>query len=103
MKFQTLFVIVLLLSLLACTKLTRENYNKVTTGMPCDEVVSLLGASARCDDAMGVQKPSFKLNPSRLSPAASGSSALKTATGGANSSCHASPAFRVTLASATET
>jgi hypothetical protein len=44
-----------LLLLLACSKLTLENYNKLTMGMPYDDVVKLLGAPASCDDVMGVR------------------------------------------------
>jgi hypothetical protein len=55
MKIQILFAMVLLLSLLACSKLTQENYNKIQMGMTYDEVVALLGAPAKCDDVMGVR------------------------------------------------
>jgi hypothetical protein len=41
--------------LLACSKLTQENYNKIAMGMTYDEVVALLGAPANCDDVMGVR------------------------------------------------
>jgi hypothetical protein len=55
MKIQVLFAMILLLSLLACSKLTQENYNKIQMGMTYDEVVALLGAPAKCDDVMGVR------------------------------------------------
>jgi hypothetical protein len=55
MKIQTVFAMGMLLSLLACSKLTQENYNKIAMGMTYDEVVALLGAPANCDDVMGVR------------------------------------------------
>jgi hypothetical protein len=55
MKIQTVFAMGMLLSLLACSKLTQENYNKITMGMTYDEVVAALGAPAKCDDVMGVR------------------------------------------------
>jgi hypothetical protein len=55
MKIQTVFAMGLLLGLLACSKLTQENYNKITTGMTYDEVVAVLGTPAKCDDVMGVR------------------------------------------------
>ena len=55
MTVKTTLAMSLLLLLLACSKLTQENYNKIKMGMPYDEVVSLLGAPAKCDDVMGVR------------------------------------------------
>ncbi len=55
MTIKTALAMSLLLGLLACSKLTQENYNKITMGMSYDEVVSVLGAPAKCDDVMGVR------------------------------------------------
>lgn len=55
MKIQSVFAMGMLLSLLACSKLTQENYNKITMGMAYEEVVAVLGAPAKCDDVMGVR------------------------------------------------
>ncbi|HEY0663444.1 MAG TPA: hypothetical protein VGD18_02430, partial [Thiobacillaceae bacterium] len=38
-----------------CSKLTLENYNKITTGMTYEEVTALIGAPDQCDDVMGVR------------------------------------------------
>lgn len=41
------------LALAACSKLTPENYAKLKVGMPYREVVAILGAPDRCEEAMG--------------------------------------------------
>lgn len=44
-----------LLALLGCSKLTLENYNKISMGMEYDAVVELLGPPEKCDDILGVR------------------------------------------------
>jgi hypothetical protein len=40
----------------ACSsKLSLENYNKISTGQTFDEVKQILGDPARCDEALGVR------------------------------------------------
>ena len=55
MKIKTVLGMSLLLVLLACSKLTLENYNKIQVGMNYDEVVGLIGAPEKCDDVMGLR------------------------------------------------
>jgi hypothetical protein len=55
MKTRTLLGLALLLALLGCSKLTMDNYNKITVGMSYDEVVKLIGKPDKCDDAMGLR------------------------------------------------
>lgn len=55
MKIKTALGMSLLLVLLACSKLTLENYNKIEVGMGYDEVVGLIGAPDKCDDVMGLR------------------------------------------------
>ena len=55
MKIKTALGMSLLLALLACSKLTLENYNKLEVGMSYDEVVGLIGAPEKCDDVMGLR------------------------------------------------
>lgn len=43
------------LALLGCSKLTLENYNKISMGMEYDAVVELLGPPKTCDDVLGVR------------------------------------------------
>jgi hypothetical protein len=55
MKAQTILFTILLLALPGCSKLTLANYNKITSGMPYDDVTRLIGAPDKCDDAMGLR------------------------------------------------
>ena len=55
MKIRTVLATGLLLMLLGCSRLTLENYSKITVGMSYDEVVRLIGAPDQCDDVMGVR------------------------------------------------
>jgi hypothetical protein len=45
----------LLLVMLGCSKVTLENYNKISVGMSYDEVTQLIGPPNECDDVMGVR------------------------------------------------
>jgi len=60
MKIPTISVLALSLAILGCSKLTLENYDRITMGMPYDEVVRLIGAPDRCDDVMGVRNCSWR-------------------------------------------
>jgi hypothetical protein len=55
MKSKILLGLGLLILLLGCSKLTQENYNKISVGMSYDEVVKLIGNPANCDDVMGLR------------------------------------------------
>lgn len=55
MTARTLLGLTLLLALLGCSKLTMENYGRISMGMPYDEVVGLIGKPTKCDDAMGLR------------------------------------------------
>ncbi len=55
MKTLTVLLLGLALVLSGCSKLTLENYDKITVGMPYDEVVQLIGPPDQCDDVMGVR------------------------------------------------
>jgi hypothetical protein len=55
MKIRTVLAMGLMLVLLGCSRLTLDNYNKITVGMPYDEVTQLLGSPDQCDDVMGVR------------------------------------------------
>ena len=55
MKIPTFLLLGLMLTLLGCSKLTLENYSKITVGMPYDEVTRLIGPPDQCDDVMGVR------------------------------------------------
>ncbi|MBT9569382.1 MAG: hypothetical protein IV085_13925 [Thiobacillus sp.] len=55
MTIRTVLTAGLLLLLLGCSKLTLENYDRITPGMDYDEVTDLLGTPTSCDDVMGVR------------------------------------------------
>ena len=55
MKAKTFLGMSLLLVLLGCSKLTLENYNKITVGMSFDEVAGLIGKPKTCSDVIGIQ------------------------------------------------
>lgn len=55
MTRRTIGAIGLALVLLGCSKLTLEHYNQIEAGMPYDEVTTLLGKPAQCDDVLGVR------------------------------------------------
>lgn len=52
--------LVLLAALLGCSRLTLENYGKITVGMHYDEVIKLIGKPDHCDDTMGVRSCDWK-------------------------------------------
>lgn len=55
MHTRTIMTMTVMLLLLGCSKLTLENYNKISMGMPYDEVTQLIGKPDSCDDLMGVR------------------------------------------------
>jgi hypothetical protein len=55
MKIRAALTMSLLLLVLGCSKLTLENYNKISTGMTYEEVTQLIGSPDECDDVMGVR------------------------------------------------
>lgn len=55
MNIRTVLTMGLLLAMLGCSKLTLENYNKISTGMTYDEVTALIGSPEQCDDVLGVR------------------------------------------------
>ncbi|MDJ0783183.1 MAG: DUF3862 domain-containing protein [Desulfosarcinaceae bacterium] len=54
-----LLCIALLLLGVGCSKLTKENYDKITMGMNYDEVIAILGEADECGGAVGVQNCSW--------------------------------------------
>ena len=55
MKPRSILAVGVILLMLGCSRVTLENYNKLTVGMRYEEVIELLGSPARCDDMMGVR------------------------------------------------
>lgn len=59
MKIRTVVAMGLLVVLLGCSKVTLENYNKISSGMTYDEVTQVIGSPDQCDDLMGVRNCSW--------------------------------------------
>lgn len=55
MKIRAALTMSLLLLMLGCSKLTLENYNKISAGMTYEEVTQLIGSPDQCDDVLGVR------------------------------------------------
>jgi hypothetical protein len=47
--------VALLCLLVACTRLTADNYAKLRLGMTYEETTSLLGSPTKCSDALGAK------------------------------------------------
>lgn len=52
---KKIILIVLLLIFAGCSKLTKDNYNKLSIGMSYDEVVKILGSADKCDDGVALK------------------------------------------------
>ena len=50
-----LVVVLLALTLTACSKLTLENYGKLKVGMAFEEVKTLLGDPGQCSEALAIK------------------------------------------------
>lgn len=66
--FKTLLIAAAALLLLSgCNKLTKANYDKVTTGMQYDEVVRHLGDPDNCSEALGLMSCEWKNGDAEVS------------------------------------
>ena len=48
-------LVVVMLALSGCSKLTQENYNKLKVGMSYSDVIGLLGKPNECNDALAAK------------------------------------------------
>lgn len=55
MKMKLLAAIFPVLLLVACSKVTVENYDRLKTGMPYEEVKLILGSPDRCSEVLGLK------------------------------------------------
>jgi hypothetical protein len=55
-----------LLLLSGCSKVTKENYDKIETGMPYDEVVQLIGKPKECSEALGISSCEWQNGKARV-------------------------------------
>ncbi|MDY7567600.1 hypothetical protein QN400_11870 [Pseudomonas sp. RTC3] len=54
MSLRTLALLSFCVLLAACSKVTQENYSKISSGMPKAEVEKLLGSPTDCSGALGM-------------------------------------------------
>lgn len=55
MKLFLLILLTILLMTPGCSKITKENYDKLEVGMEYSEVITLLGKPDSCTDTMGAK------------------------------------------------
>jgi hypothetical protein len=55
MRFRFFVVMIIVLLIAGCGKLTMKNYSKLKMGMPYNEVVSAIGSPDKCSDVMGMK------------------------------------------------
>ncbi len=60
MNKSILILPLFLLLLTGCNKLTKENYDKIKSGMQYDEVVRLIGDPTECSEAIGLSNCEWK-------------------------------------------
>lgn len=53
---RMLLVLLCILFVTGCSKVTRENYSKIKMGMAMDEVVAVIGEPDSCNGALGAKK-----------------------------------------------
>ncbi len=60
MKKRYLIITVLILLLSGCNKVTKENYDKIESGMSYNEVVEVLGKPEGCSETLGISNCEWK-------------------------------------------
>ena len=66
MRKSYLLLAAALLLLSGCNKLTKENYDKVKSGMMYDDVVNILGKPTNCSEAIGITSCEWKSGESEV-------------------------------------
>ena len=58
MKFTNFLILVIFCSIvfLGCSKINRENFDKIKMGMGYEDVVGIIGEPDTCDGALGAKK-----------------------------------------------
>ena len=54
-RITLLFLVIIVLISVGCSKLNKENYEKLKMGMAYSEVISILGKADKCDSTIGVK------------------------------------------------
>ncbi len=66
MKKRYLIITVLILLLSGCNKVTKENYDKIESGMSYNEVVEVLGKPEGCSETLGISNCEWKNDDARI-------------------------------------
>ena len=61
----TFFAAAVMLS--GCSKLSKDNYDKISMGMPYNDVVELIGKPATCKETMGMKSCEWKSGDNKAS------------------------------------
>ena len=66
MKKRYLIIATLILLLNGCNKVTKENYDKIKSGMTYDEVVEFLGKPEGCSETLGISNCEWKNDDAKI-------------------------------------
>ncbi len=61
-----MIITVLILLLSGCNKVTKENYDKIESGMSYNEVVEVLGKPEGCSETIGISNCEWKNDDARI-------------------------------------
>ncbi|HEY9128873.1 MAG TPA: DUF3862 domain-containing protein [Sulfurovum sp.] len=67
MKKRYLLITALVLLLSGCNQVTKDNYDKIKSGMTYDEVVKILGKPEGCSETLGISNCEWKDNDAMIS------------------------------------
>lgn len=60
LKKHYLIIAALMLLFIGCSKITKENYGKIKSGMSYEEVVEILGEPEGCSETLGISNCKWK-------------------------------------------
>lgn len=52
---KLLIVFLIIFTLVGCSKITQENYDKIKVGMDYQQVIEILGEADKCDEVLGAK------------------------------------------------
>lgn len=67
LKKRYLIITTLVLLLSGCSNVTKENYDKIKSGMTYDEVVEILGKPEGCSETLGISNCEWKEDEAKIS------------------------------------